>query len=195
MPGCDSCKRLQCRRIVTPAMRQAAFKASVEALVNDPNAVEHIASITISQKQMHMTEEMHQASKAWLQQLHEWGLILKVPWPSRKGRHCDVSTSKSCAGSKHHAPRRLLTSCEVCSRSMATCQSREVQKANTTSTAPALNCAKTTVMTARLRHSQGVSCSCAQHAMHVPACIVEFRNGWCAVLVLNDLSMTWSVHV
>ena len=73
MLGCDNRKRLQCRRIVTPATQQAAFKASVEALVNDPNAVEHmyIASITISQKQMNMTAEMHQASKAWLQQLHE----------------------------------------------------------------------------------------------------------------------------
>ena len=53
--------------------------------MNDPNAVEHIASITISQKQMHMTEEMHQASKAWLQQLHEWGLILKGAMAIEKG--------------------------------------------------------------------------------------------------------------
>ena len=76
---------MQCKRIVTPAMRQAAFKASVEALVNDPNAAEHIASIIISQKQMNMTAEMHEASKAWLQQLHKWGLILKGAIAVEKG--------------------------------------------------------------------------------------------------------------
>ena len=92
MPGCVSRKRLQCRRIVTPAMRQAAFKASMEALVNDPNAVEHIASITISQKQMNMTAEMHQASKTWLQQLHEWGLILKGAMAIEKGETMSVFT-------------------------------------------------------------------------------------------------------
>ena len=32
-----------------------------------------------------MTAEMHQASKAWLQQLHEWGLILKSAIAIEKG--------------------------------------------------------------------------------------------------------------